>query len=38
MQTSFRANLYFDCEVMQAAVATMLKLVGQESVKDDNPT
>ena len=29
-----RANHYFDCEAMQVAVATMLKLVGQESVKD----
>ena len=38
MQTSSRANLYFDCEAMQVAVATMLKLVGQESVKDENPT
>ena len=34
MQTSSRANLYFDCDSMQAAVATMLRLVGQESLKE----
>ena len=33
-QVRNRANHYFDCEAMQVAVATMLKLVGQESVKD----
>ncbi len=37
MQTSNRANYYFDCKAMQVAVATMRKLVGQESVGSPIP-
>ncbi len=37
MQTSNRANYYFDCKAMQVAVATMRKLVGQESVTEAAP-
>lgn len=36
-QVRNRANHYFDCEAMQVAVATMLKLVGQESVTAPEP-
>ncbi len=33
-QIGDRPNHYLDCEAMQVAVATMLKLVGQESMKE----
>lgn len=33
-QISRRANHYWDCESMQAAAATMLKIIGSESVED----
>jgi hypothetical protein len=33
-QIGSRPNHYFDCEAMQAAAATMLKIVGRESVPD----
>lgn len=36
-QVQNRANHYFDCEAMQVAAATMLKLVGSESVNDTPP-
>ena len=31
-QIGHRPNHYFDCEAMQAAAATMLKLIGREAV------
>ena len=33
-QIGARPNHYFDCEAMQAAAATMLKIVGREAVED----
>ena len=30
-QIGHRPNYYFDCETMQAAAATMLKLIGREA-------
>lgn len=33
-QIGKRPNHYFDCEAMQAAAATMLKIIGRESVPD----
>ena len=33
-QIGSRPNHYFDCESMQAAAATMLKIVGRESVME----
>lgn len=36
-QNRNRANHYFDCEAMQVCAATMLKLVGGESVDEGEP-
>lgn len=37
-QNRNRANHYFDCEAMQVAVASMLKLIGQENANEDGPS
>ena len=36
-QIGSRPNHYFDCEGMQAAAATMLKIVGRESLPEEAP-
>jgi hypothetical protein len=33
IQIGSRPNHYFDCEAMQTAAATMLKLIGRESIE-----
>jgi hypothetical protein len=35
-QIGKRPNHYWDCEAMQAAAATMLKIVGRESVERES--
>ncbi len=37
-QIGKRPNHYLDCEAMQAAAATMLKLIGREAVLPAEPT
>ena len=37
-QIGKRANHYWDCESMQAAAATMLKIIGRESVDTPDST
>jgi len=36
LQIGSRPNHYFDCEAMQIAAATMLKLIGREAAAQDS--
>ena len=37
LQIGNRPNHYFDCEAMQTAAATMLKIIGREAVQAPEP-
>jgi hypothetical protein len=37
LQIGHRANHLWDCECMQVAAATMLKIIGREAVQEPEP-